>query len=58
MLKSDGFEPNPVDQCMWNKGMRKEQTTIAMHVDDLKCTARRFSNLKKLEKVLAKAFKY
>ena len=35
-LKSEGYEMNPYDPCVWNKTINDKQCTILFHVDDCK----------------------
>jgi hypothetical protein len=35
-LRSEGFEMNPYDPCVWNKMINGKQCTILFHVDDCK----------------------
>ena len=39
VLRSDGFVPNPYDQCLFNKTVDKRQITVCFHVDDLLVTS-------------------
>jgi hypothetical protein len=35
-LKTNGYEMNPYDACVWNKEVNGKQCTICFHVDDCK----------------------
>ena len=35
VLKRNGYEPNQMDSCVWNKDSNGNQTTIVIYVDDL-----------------------
>ncbi len=35
-LKTNGYEVNPYDACVWNKKIHGKQCTICFHVDDCK----------------------
>ena len=35
VLERDGYTPNPMDQCVWNKIVDGNQITIVIYVDDL-----------------------
>jgi hypothetical protein len=37
-LVSEGFTPNPIDPCVFNKTIRESQCTICLHVDDMMIT--------------------
>ena len=52
-LKSIGFEPNPVDRCVFNRYSQSgDQTTVCFHVDDGLGTSSDLSDLKLLEQQL------
>ena len=38
-LNKAGYEPNPMDECVFNKGVGDKQCTIALHVDDMLITS-------------------
>ena len=49
-LKTIGFEPNPVDQCVFNRQDEAgNQTTVCFHVDDGLATSSSLNDLRKLE---------
>ena len=49
-LQSIGFEPNPVDMCVFNRYTpSSDQTTVCFHVDDGLATSSDLSDLKLLE---------
>ena len=50
-LREDGYIPNPLDPCVFNKGSGKDQTTITLYVDDLMITSR---NRDLIDKTIAK----
>jgi len=35
VLERNGFAPNPMDGCVWNKIIDGNQTSIVIYVDDL-----------------------
>jgi len=35
VLERDGYTPNVMDQCVWNKIVDGNQITIVIYVDDL-----------------------
>ena len=51
-LTEDGFTSNPYDCCVMNKVTNTNQTTIALHVDDLLITAKRREDVESLVKHL------
>ena len=55
-LERNGYTHNPYDPCVFNKGVSPNQATVGLHVDDLKCTAARDSDLDELETALTKRY--
>jgi hypothetical protein len=56
VLKGAGYVMNPVDPCVWNKGVGDEQSTVLFHVDDLSCSCKNLETLKDLETLLISEF--
>ena len=40
VLKDNGYSPNPMDPCVWNKIVGGDQITIVIYVDDLAISCR------------------
>ena len=56
-LKSVGFEPNPVDLCVFNRTYDVgKQTTVCFHVDDGITTSNSLNDLQKFEHELKEEF--
>lgn len=51
-LKSQGYEPNPIDICSFNKVVDGAQITVVVHVDDLMITSINQDAMKQLVKHL------
>ena len=56
-LKRQGYEPNPVDPCVYNKmNSRGNQCTVCIHVDDGMATCKDIEELQLLEEALKKEY--
>ena len=56
-MKSIGFQPNPVDVCVFNRTDESgNQTTVCFHVDDGLATSSSMNDLQKLERELKEEF--
>jgi len=51
-----GFEPNPKDRCVFNKGHGSDQVTICVHVDDLLISSQRTDEIELVSQQLEKEF--
>ena len=56
VLRSDGFEENPYDPCVFNKTADGKQITVCFHVDDLLMTSCSEELIDDLEKKLMENF--
>jgi hypothetical protein len=56
-LKSKGYIQNPLDPCVFNKTVGKDQCTVIVYVDDLMVTCRDIILIEELEAALKTEFK-
>ena len=56
VLIAEGYDKNPVDPCVWNKGSGVHQCTVLFHVDDLSCSCKDLQTLKAFEERLISEF--
>ena len=56
-LLEQGYQRNPVDQCVFNKGVGAEQCTVCLHVDDLMITCRQDATIEDLLNGLTAKYK-
>ena len=56
-LKSQGFAPNPIDICVFNKIVDGSQITVCIHVDDLMVTSVNNSACNELLRYLKNVYK-
>jgi hypothetical protein len=47
-LSEAGYNPNPIDECVFNKGSGEHQCSIALHVDDMIITSKNESMINSL----------
>jgi hypothetical protein len=55
-LMTEGFEANPLDECVFNKVVDGQQVTILLHVDDLKLSSTNKSALESILKAISDRF--
>lgn len=51
-----GFVPNPMDQCVFNKGQGRDQTTVVIYVDDIFVTAYRQEGIDEVARILRERY--
>ena len=56
LLKENGFIPNVMDPCVWNKTVDRVQTTIVVYVDDLLISSKRKEDVLLIRDLLEKEF--
>ena len=56
VLEKDGYIPNPMDACVWNKSVNGIQTTIVIYVDDLAISSKSRSDVNAAMKLIEKEF--
>ena len=56
VLERNGFTPNPMDPCVWNKTTNGNQTTIVIYVDDLAISSKSKEDVRTTMEVIQKAF--
>ena len=56
VLIKDGFTQNVLDQCVWNKGVGDQQTTVVIYVDDLLITSKCQGEINHLKNIIEKEF--
>jgi hypothetical protein len=56
VLSKDGFKPNPLDNCVWNKTVNEVQTTIVIYVDDLLITSKSKASIKHVRDLIEHEF--
>ena len=56
VLEKDGYAPNPMDPCVWNKTVNGNQTTIVIYVDDLAISSKDKSNVHAAMELIKKEF--
>lgn len=56
-LRSLGYEPNPMDRCVWNKVEDGVQCTVLVYVDDLKVSCTALTLIEALKKRLVEVYK-
>jgi hypothetical protein len=56
-LEGLGYKKNPIDPCVFNKGVADNQSTVVVYVDDLLITTRKDDQFYELKDMLEKNFK-
>jgi len=56
VLEMNGFAPNPMDPCIWNKNTNGNQITIVIYVDDLAISCRDKTEVHKIKDIIEKEF--
>jgi len=56
VLERDGFAPNTMDPCVWNKKVNGNQTTIVIYVDDLAISSKSKEDVHSVVKLIQKEF--
>ena len=56
VLEKDGYVPNPMDACVWNKTVKGIQTTIVIYVDDLAISSKNREDVHAAMELIKKEF--
>ena len=56
VLEKNGFTPNPMDPCVWNKTINGNQTSIVIYVDDLAISSKSKADVHSTMELIRKEF--
>jgi len=57
VLERNGYAPNTMDACVWNKSVNGFQTTIVIYVDDLAISSKNREDVHAAMELIKKEFK-